>query len=60
MPILFEFLFHFRSDGLWDVFSNEAAVAAMRNIFASGECTAADVAGNMVDIALRRGDEQND
>jgi hypothetical protein len=38
------------------VFSNEAAVAAMRNIFLNGKCTAADVAGNMVDISLRRGE----
>jgi hypothetical protein len=37
------------------VFSNEAAVAAMRNIFANGKSSAADVAGDMVDISLRRG-----
>lgn len=43
------------SDGLWDVLSNEAAVAAMRNVFSNSSKSAADVAGDMLDIALRRG-----
>lgn len=43
------------SDGLWDVLSNEAAVAAIRSIFANGRGSAAATAGEMLDIALRRG-----
>ena len=35
--------------------SNEAAVAAMRNVFSNSSKSAADVAGDMLDIALRRG-----
>jgi hypothetical protein len=37
------------------VLSNEAAVAAMRNVFSNSSKSAADVAGDMLDIALRRG-----
>lgn len=47
--------FYLLSDGLWDVLSNEAAVAAMRNVFSNSSKSAADVAGDMLDIALRRG-----
>ena len=53
--VIFECYLIYISDGLWDVLSNEAAVAAMRNVFSNSSKSAADVAGDMLDIALRRG-----
>ena len=53
--MMIEIYFIHISDGLWDVLSNEAAVAAMRNVFSNSSKSAADVAGDMLDIALRRG-----
>ena len=45
-----------RSDGLWDVMSNEEAVATVRGLIAQGpRLTMTDIAGEMLDLSLRKG-----
>lgn len=48
------------SDGLWDVMTNEEAVATVKNIFSSGVCVMTDVAGEILDIALEKGTKLNE
>ena len=45
-----------RSDGLWDVMSIEEAVATVRGLIAQGSrLTMTDIAGEMLDLSLRKG-----
>jgi serine/threonine protein phosphatase PrpC len=46
-------------DGLWDVMTNDEAIALLREIFQSGESSMGLVAEEMVDIALMKGSKDN-
>lgn len=46
-------------DGLWDVFSSEDAIAAIREIFASGESDIALTTEEMLDLSLNVGSKDN-
>jgi serine/threonine protein phosphatase PrpC len=46
-------------DGLWDVMTNEEAIALCRDIFQSGESSIELVAEEMIDLALIRGSKDN-
>ncbi len=46
-------------DGVWDVFSNEDAVDAIRQMFSSGERDMATAAEELVDMALTKGSMDN-
>jgi protein phosphatase 1B len=46
-------------DGLWDVMSNDEAVALLREVFESGEDSVPRVAEEMLDVSLDKGSKDN-
>ena len=46
-------------DGLWDVMTNDEAIAALHSLYDSGERSMKRMAEQMLDIALEKGSKDN-